>query len=197
MKSNPQVNLFYINSIEIIHAPRKSGWSWHAEQRSLSGGSKLIEQTLPTLILKSVLSQFLLFVCEITNAWHALQDNSCSKSPQKGEKKLYHLRHKAFSVFAMHAREMCKSDTGHKGRFQLLQSTVNELFTPLFNGLKIGKVFKSNTWLLILGSEVARFWSKSLSLSIDLKHIQDWKSQVCEIAAFRSCFEWHKTNKVT
>ena len=44
MKSNPQVSLLNINSIEIIHAPRKVG---HAEQRSLSDGWKLIEQTLP------------------------------------------------------------------------------------------------------------------------------------------------------
>ena len=33
----------------MIQAPRKSGWSWHAEQRPLSGGSKLIEQTLSNL----------------------------------------------------------------------------------------------------------------------------------------------------
>ena len=46
MKSNPQVSLLNINGTEIIHAPRKGGWSWHAEHRSLSGGSKLIEQTL-------------------------------------------------------------------------------------------------------------------------------------------------------
>ena len=42
MKSNLQVNLFNIN---IIY-PQKSGLSWHAEQRLLPGGSKLIEQTL-------------------------------------------------------------------------------------------------------------------------------------------------------
>ena len=46
MKSSPQVSLFNINSIEIIYAPRKSGQTWHAEQRSISGSSKLIEQTL-------------------------------------------------------------------------------------------------------------------------------------------------------
>ena len=46
MKSNPQVSLFNINNIETIHAPRKSRWTWHAEQRSISGGSKFTEQTL-------------------------------------------------------------------------------------------------------------------------------------------------------
>ena len=35
-----------INIIEIIHAPGESGQTSHAEQRSLSGGSELIEQTL-------------------------------------------------------------------------------------------------------------------------------------------------------
>ena len=34
-----------MNSIEIIHAPREIGQTWHAEQRSILGGSKLIEQT--------------------------------------------------------------------------------------------------------------------------------------------------------
>ena len=47
MQFNPQVNLFNINAIEIIHALGESWKTWHAEQRSLlSGGSKLIEQTL-------------------------------------------------------------------------------------------------------------------------------------------------------
>ena len=32
-------------SIEIIHAKREIGIKWHAEQRSILGGSKLIEQT--------------------------------------------------------------------------------------------------------------------------------------------------------
>ena len=36
--------------------------------------------------------------------------------------------------------------------FQLSQTTI----TLIFNGLKIGKVFKSNTWLLILYPEVAK-----------------------------------------
>ena len=31
-----------------------------------------------------------------------------------------------------------------------------EFLTVIFNGLKIGKIFKSNTWLLILDSQVAR-----------------------------------------
>ena len=35
-----------MNSIEIIHAPPEIGQTWHAEQKSISGGSKLIEQTL-------------------------------------------------------------------------------------------------------------------------------------------------------
>ena len=35
-----------MNSIEIIRAPRESGQTSHTEQRSLSGGSELIEKTL-------------------------------------------------------------------------------------------------------------------------------------------------------
>ena len=35
-----------MNSIEIIHAPREIESTCHAEQRSILGGSKLIEQTL-------------------------------------------------------------------------------------------------------------------------------------------------------
>ena len=42
---NPQVNLFTVNSIETIDAPQEIRQTWHEEQRSTSGGSKLIEQT--------------------------------------------------------------------------------------------------------------------------------------------------------
>ena len=35
-----------MNTTEIIYAPREIGQTWHAEQRSLSGGSKLIEHIL-------------------------------------------------------------------------------------------------------------------------------------------------------
>ena len=38
------------------------------------------------------------------------------------------LKHKAFSVSLMHAREVWKRGTRHKGQFQLVQSTVNELY---------------------------------------------------------------------
>ena len=38
-----------MNSIEKISAPREIGKTWHAEQRSILGGSKLIEQTLNIL----------------------------------------------------------------------------------------------------------------------------------------------------
>ena len=37
---------FTLNSIKIIHAPSGNCQTWHVEQRSISGGSKLIEQTL-------------------------------------------------------------------------------------------------------------------------------------------------------
>ena len=47
----PHVNLFTINGIEIIDAPREIGQTWHAQQRSLSGGSKL---TLIELRLKLI-----------------------------------------------------------------------------------------------------------------------------------------------
>ena len=38
-------------------------------------------------ILRSVWSQFSPFVCQITNELHTLRNNSCQKSPQKGEKR--------------------------------------------------------------------------------------------------------------
>ena len=55
---------------------------------------------VPTPILRSVQSQFLPFVCQITNAMHTLQNNSCQKSPQKKETKrnFNQLKHKAFPV---------------------------------------------------------------------------------------------------
>ena len=61
------------------------------------------EQLVPTPILISVPSQFSPFVREITNAWHALQNKSCPKSPLKENKER------------------------HKGQFQLVQSTVDKL----------------------------------------------------------------------
>ena len=57
MESNPQASLFNINSIEIIHARRKNGQTWHPEQRAISGGSKLIEQTF-TVVRFELLMNF-------------------------------------------------------------------------------------------------------------------------------------------
>ena len=85
---------------------------------------------MPTPILKSVPSQFSPFPREITNAWHTLQNNSCPKSSQKGEskRKLQQLKHKAFSVILTSARQVWQRPERHKGQFQLVQSTVNELY---------------------------------------------------------------------
>ena len=62
----------------------------------------------PPPILRSVRSQFSPFVCESMDVWHALQNNSCPKSPQKGETKrnFNQLKHKAFSASPTHAREV-------------------------------------------------------------------------------------------
>ena len=62
---NPQVNLFTMNSIEIIHAPRKSGKCGIAEQRSSSGGSKLIEQTILVLHIRYLQTIFVIFFQEV------------------------------------------------------------------------------------------------------------------------------------
>ena len=88
------------------------------------------EQLVPTPILKSVPSQISPIVHKITNTWHALQNNSCPKLPQKGEtkRKLHQLRHKSFLVFPTHAHKVRKHGTLHRGQFQLVQSTVNEFY---------------------------------------------------------------------
>ena len=52
-----------------------------AESIHLKVHSLYFEQRVPTPILKSLPSQFSPFVRGITNAWHALQNNSCPKSP--------------------------------------------------------------------------------------------------------------------
>ena len=60
-----------------------------------------------------------------------------SKPSQKGETKrnFNQLKHKAFSVSPTQAREVRKRGTRHKGKFRLVQSTVNELYIKLCDNI--------------------------------------------------------------
>ena len=59
--------------------------------------------------------QFSPFVREITNACQAVWNSSCPKSPLKGktQKNFNQPKHRSFSVFPTHAREVWKRGTWH------------------------------------------------------------------------------------
>ena len=103
---------------------------WNSVDKYVIVHSLYSDHLVPTPILKPVRTQFSSFVRKITNVWHALQNSSCPKSPQKGERKrnFKELQHKAFSVSAKHAREVRNLGTRHKGQFQLVQGTGNKLY---------------------------------------------------------------------
>ena len=122
------------------------------------------EHLVPTPILKSSPSQLSHFVRKITNAWHALQNNPCPKSPQKGETKrnFNQPKHKAFSV----SPSFPKRGARHKGQFQLVQSTVDELE---LNQDQVLWIYTNQKWgALLLNSASCIVWHGCKTLPLKL-----------------------------
>ena len=138
---------------------------------------------------------------EITNAWHALQKNSCPEWSQKGEAKgnFNQLEHKAFSVSSTHM----KLKAWHAGQRSV--STCSEYsgrtsisFSSKFDWYnnKVGKKFAGTLCKQIMPEEVKyviTIRSRSNVLSISLNNSKHLFSKVeCCLVMF-SCWVVKRT----